>query len=128
MQLRKQFPNSGLIEVWRRSERWKQFRLTILKRDLWACKMCGRALVTGRKPKASAVVDHLIPAHLRPDLFFEAENNRSVCKGCHDGPCQSIEAKHGRDEEAIKAAKMSWHPGGYDAQGFPLDPSHPWNS
>ena len=105
---------------------WQRFLRTILKRDLWTCQMCNVLLTKGRSHPRAAVVDHLMPARLRPDLFLSAENTRAVCKSCHDGTCQRIENKHGDDVEAIKAAKLAWHPGGYDAAGYPLDPSHPW--
>lgn len=128
MQVRKQFRNSiDNRDPRYKLKAWKNYRLVILKRDGWSCQMCGVALVTGRTSRLAAVVDHIIPAWLRPDLFFCEENTRAVCKKCHDGPCQAIEARHGDDADALKAAKLAWHPGGYDADGFPLDPSHPWS-
>ena len=63
MRLRKQFRNTADSRDPRyKLKQWKLFRLVILKRDCWACQMCGVALVTGRTSRLSAVVDHLVPA------------------------------------------------------------------
>jgi RNase P subunit RPR2 len=109
-----------------RGKPWQRFRITILKRDLWTCQMCSVLLTSGRSYRRAAVVDHLMPARLRPDLFLSDDNTRAVCKSCHDGPCKSIEVRLGEDADAIRAAKLAWHAGGYDTAGYPLDPSHPW--
>ena len=88
-----------------KSKAWQSIRLTIIARDQWQCGMCRCLLTEGKKDPRAAVVDHIIPAAMRPDLFYAPDNLWAVCKACHDGPCASIEARH-RGYEAIRAAKM----------------------
>ena len=64
---------------WRRGavpnqKRWRAFRLTILDRDGWRCRTCGKA---GRLE-----VDHITPLE-RSGAPFEASNCQSLCVGCH---------------------------------------------
>jgi 5-methylcytosine-specific restriction endonuclease McrA len=98
--------------------RWARFKAAIIRRDMGICQMCGAALVIGRKHHRSAVVDHIRPAVLRPDLFYDPENTRAVCKRCHDTDCQRIERRHAGDAEAIAQAKSRHHDIGVD--GWPL--------
>ena len=92
--------------------RWQRFREGILARDCWQCQMCGVLLRKGRAAGRSATVDHLMPVALRPDLFFDESNCRSVCRDCHETVCSAIEARHAGDAEAIRQAKLEWEPGG----------------
>jgi 5-methylcytosine-specific restriction endonuclease McrA len=85
------------------STAWRALRLHILARDLWSCRMCG-TLLRG-KSKQAPEVDHIRPAELRPDLFYDADNLWSLCKSCHTGKCQAIEARHGSDDDLIAEAK-----------------------
>ncbi|MBO9398744.1 HNH endonuclease [Shimia sp. R9_2] len=55
--------------------------------------MCGVVLREGRRHKAAAVVDHIRPYDLRPDLELEPDNLWSVCRDCHDRECRRIEDK-----------------------------------
>ena len=100
---------------------WQRTRLAILHRDLFTCQMCDTILTGGRHNPRAAVVDHLMPEALRPDLFLDDSNLRSVCKACHDGPCASIEARHEGDADAIRAAKLATHRIGVD--GWPIKPN-----
>jgi|TARA_B100001057_G_scaffold467724_1_gene526144 hypothetical protein len=55
---------------------------------------------------------HHLKAHRGDlELFFDLNNLQAVCKSCHDGAIQSVEAR------------------GYDtaigADGWPVDPKHP---
>jgi len=95
-----------------KTSRWQRFREEILARDCWQCQMCGTLLRKGRVAARSAMVDHLMPVALKPDLFFDAGNCRSVCRDCHETVCSIIEAKHAGDAEAIRQAKLEWEPGG----------------
>lgn len=106
--------------------RWQRLRLHILTRDLWTCQMCGVMLLEGRANSASAVVDHIKPAILCPDIAHDESNLRAVCKKCHDGPCASIEART-RNPEEIELLKRAHHKGAYDRTGRPMAPDHPWN-
>lgn len=47
----------------------------------------------GRKHRFSAVVDHIRPYDLRPDLVYDPDNLWSVCRDCHDRECRRIEDK-----------------------------------
>ncbi|MCH2131958.1 MAG: HNH endonuclease, partial [Pirellulaceae bacterium] len=84
---------------------WQRVRPQILERDSWTCRMCGIYLSSGKIKRYSAVVDHIRPHGLAPDLCLEPSNLWAVCKGCHDGPCQSIELKYAGDADAIAAAE-----------------------
>lgn len=106
----------------------RAFRRLILRRDNHTCQMCHLIVIDGRQHIASAVVDHIEPIELAPEKALDPANCRTVCKACHDGPCQTIEHKHQGDAEAIRKAKLAWHPGGYDHTGRPKDPAHPWNA
>jgi len=80
--------------------------------------MCGTLLEQGKRKRTSAVVDHTRPHHLYEAGHFDPGNLRSVCKGCHDGPCRSIEDRYGDDVEAIERAKLAYRPVGLD--GYPV--------
>ncbi|UWR77937.1 HNH endonuclease [Phaeobacter inhibens] len=72
------------------------------------CRMCSRPIppsLRGKTGKRAAVVDHLRPWRLRPDLAFELTNLGLVCAGCHFTHCASIEAAHAGDAELIAQAK-----------------------
>lgn len=95
--------------------------------------MCRILVFRGRDEPNTAVVDHTIPVELAPELEWDADNLRTVCKSCHDGPCQTIGKRHKGKPDAIKNAKLNYKPGGavvlgHDETGRPLDPTHPWNS
>ena len=98
---------------------WQRMRKVILHRDLYTCQMCGIILTSGKHSPRAAVVDHLMPARLRPDLRLDEGNLRSICKACHDGPCAQIEAKHQGDAGAIRAAKLAVPRIGLD--GWPIE-------
>ena len=69
------------------------------------------ATLRGRTGQRAAVVDHLRPWRLRPDLSFEEANLQLICRSCH-AVCHSIEAAHPGDAEIIAQAKeragQSW--------------------
>ena len=90
-----------------RTARWQAYRKRILLRDLWTCQMCDALLTEGRTSPRSAVVDHVQPAELRPDLFYDETNARAVCRDCH-AICDSIEKRHSGNAEAIAKAKREW--------------------
>lgn len=96
----------------------RAFRNRILIRDLFTCQMCNVIVRDGRKSARAAVVDHLRPVELRPDLAMDPDNCRTVCKRCHDTTCAHIEAKHAGNEEAIESAKKAYRAIGLD--GYPI--------
>lgn len=76
--------------------------------QLGRCKTCGQPInptLAGIRDPRSAVVDHVIPWRLRPDLAFRKSNLRLTCKGCHDTHDQAIERAHGSDADMIAEAK-----------------------
>ena len=103
------------------SKPWLSLRPEILERDLWCCRICGCLLTTGRAAKDAAVVDHVIPRLLAPELALEPDNLWAICKADHDSVCASIERKH-TTPEAIKKAKLAYRPIGID--GYPVKTPH----
>ena len=101
------------------TKRGKAFRRAILLRDIFTCQMCGTLLREGRKDSRAAVVDHVKPIDLCPDLTWDESNCRSVCRRCH-AVCDSIEKRLSPDSEAISAAKRRYRPVGRD--GYPVRP------
>lgn len=100
------------------SQTWRKYRLYILSRDNWTCQMCGTWLREGKRHNNAATADHIIPAELRPDLFYEDTNVQAVCKTCHDRTCQAIEKRHAGNADAIAKAKRAYRPVGLD--GYPI--------
>ena len=90
------------------SQRWRKVRRWWLKGHP-LCEMCQRQ---GRITIAT-VVDHIIPHHGDPTLFWDANNYQSLCAACHNSLKREQEL-HGYS-----------HAAGVD--GVPLDPNHPWN-
>lgn len=62
-------------KVIRRSTKYKQFRLSVLKRDGFKCLWCGE---TGYLE-----VDHIKPFAYFPELRFVLSNARTLCPNCH---------------------------------------------
>lgn len=91
-------------------KQWLDTREAVLLRDLYRCQMCGIILRSGRTDEASALVDHIKPAKLRPDLFHDMTNLQACCRQCHVTTCAEIEAKHWPDAELIDAAKRAIRP------------------
>ena len=83
----------------------REFRDFIRLRDNRTCQMCGVRLMPGRGRPDSAVVDHVRPISLRPDLEADVSNMRAICRACH-AVCLSIEAAMGADDDLIAEAKM----------------------
>jgi 5-methylcytosine-specific restriction endonuclease McrA len=95
------------------TRRGREFRNAILIRDMWTCTMCGSLLTQGRTDPRSAVVDHIRPIDLRPDLTWDEGNCRAICRDCH-AVCDGIEKRHRPDAEAIAKAKQAWRRGTVD--------------
>ncbi|MEX5600713.1 HNH endonuclease [Pseudophaeobacter sp. C1-32P7] len=62
------------------------------------------ATLRGRAGDRAAVVDHLRPWRLRPDLAFDLSNLQLICRSCH-ATCDSIEKNNWPDAELIAEAK-----------------------
>ena len=61
-------------------KRWETKRQTILRRDEYLCRECGRY---GKRVDAKHV-HHIIPLDERPDLKLESDNLISLCRECHN--------------------------------------------
>jgi 5-methylcytosine-specific restriction endonuclease McrA len=57
--------------------RWKLVREQAKQRDGYQCTHCGRTGVP-------LDVDHILGWRQRPDLAFELDNLRSLCRRCHN--------------------------------------------
>lgn len=94
--------------------RWRPLREAALKRDGYQCRRCKVFLQEGRREPESAVVHHVEPVELRPDLAFELDNLESVCKLCHDGD--------------LAREELQGYSDAIDASGMATDPRHPANT
>lgn len=94
--------------AWYRTARWQRIAKAQLHRDP-LCAMCqARGRVT-----AATVADHVTPHRGNRDLFWHGEL-QSLCGPCHSGDKQ-------REEHAGYRSDV-------DANGYPVDPRHPWLS
>ena len=62
------------------SERWKQKRKKILRRDNYQCQECKRY---GRNTQA-VIVHHIKHVDEYPELAYVNSNLQSLCEGCHN--------------------------------------------
>ena len=63
------------------SDRWKQLRYRILRRDGAKCVVCGR----GAKQGVILQVDHIKPRSLYPALEWAEDNLQVMCRDCNQG-------------------------------------------
>ena len=85
---------------------WGGLRLTILRRD----PMCMICMQRG-KVTASEEVDHIVPLH--KGGTNDPENLQGVCSDCHKVKTARDLGQHVRPT--------------FNSDGWPADPSHPWN-
>lgn len=78
--------------AWYNSPRWTALRDRIRVRDMFTCGMCRRAC----SGKGQSAVDHRIPHHGDPRMFWDDDNLWLLCKPCHDGAKQREEKGAGR--------------------------------
>lgn len=76
---------------WYKTAAWQRLRWSVLERDLFTCKRCGRIEAN----TALLVADHVIPHRGDEGLFWDAGNLQCLCKACHDSAKQA-EEKAGR--------------------------------
>lgn len=60
------------------SSAWQRVRWHVLKRDGFACVVCGRSV----QGKGQARVDHIQPRKQHPDLALTLSNLRTLCPPC----------------------------------------------
>lgn len=110
---------SGLIPqrygvAWRKLRRrqWSLLRQEHLRKEP-LCRRCNElGRVNGGSRKAPLVVDHIVPHRGDRALFFDPSNLQTLCKAHHDS------VKQREEKRGVRV--------GADADGVPLDPSHPW--
>lgn len=93
---------------WYGLKAWLQAR----KAQLTEQPLCKRCKATGRTTPA-AVVNHRQPHKGNWQQFIDPANHESTCAPHHDTLIQREESRG--------------HRIGSDAEGRPVDPSHPWN-
>ena len=67
---------SSLFNKLRGSEKYKEWRNAVLKRDNWTCKWC-------EQRGGNLEVDHFKPFALFSEKRFEVANGRTLCSFCH---------------------------------------------
>lgn len=92
---------------WYSLKAWALLREAQLVRDP-TCRYCRRA---GRS-RIATVADHVVPHRGDPHRFWHGDL-MSLCEPCHNGEKQAEEAK------GFSLA--------FDAEGWPMDPAHPFN-
>lgn len=92
-----------------KSEPWQSLRRWRLSTEP-LCRFC---LIAGQTTEAT-VADHIKPHRGDMVLFLDPNNLQSLCKTCHDRHKQRAE-RAGHDVRV-------------DAEGFPIDPEHPFNA
>ena len=90
--------------------RWRKYRLSYLRKH----PLCTRCKAAGLIVP-STVVDHIVKAKEKPELFWEPSNHAALCATCHSGDKQRQE----------KSGTQAYR--GVSTDGTPLDPSHHWN-
>lgn len=65
----------------RRSMEYRNWRKAIFERDNYTCQICN--LRGGVGVKAIIHADHIKPFALFPELRFNIDNGRTLCKDCH---------------------------------------------
>lgn len=81
--------------AWYGTARWKRLAVKIKKRDGWTCQQTGELLIGKYPAPNSAAVDHKIPHHGNPDLFWDESNLQTVSKKYHDKDKQ-LQEKRGQ--------------------------------
>lgn len=61
------------------TNKYKEWRYAVIKRDRWVCQICGDKRSSGKK----FCVDHIKPFSMYPKLRYEVSNGRVLCNECH---------------------------------------------
>src|SRR4030095_9821868 len=94
------------------SNAWKDLRLLALRRDHWACTLCGTSVAA----RGQSRVDHIQSRTARPDLELELSHLRTLCPTCDN-------RRHASDKAGAADAQVR----GANADGWPTSRAHPWN-
>ena len=68
------------VRVWH-SEEYKQWRTMVFERDNYTCQECGIKSGNGKRVVLNA--DHIKPWSLYPELRYNINNGRTLCRECH---------------------------------------------
>lgn len=98
-----QYSDLYKLKAWKDLRRWR----------LLTSPLCVFCQAAGHATEAT-VADHIKPHKGDMGLFLAPSNLQSLCKPCHDRHKQRAE-RAGHDIRV-------------DAEGFPIDPSHPFNA
>lgn len=82
------------VREWYDTLEWRKFRQKIIERDKHKCTQCDA-------PK-NLQVHHIKRATLRPDLFFDESNCKTLCKEHHNRLHQEAQATYVYDEEGFE--------------------------
>lgn len=86
------FQQREVIEPWRRwykTARWQRLRESVLIRDMFTCRKCGRI----ESDTSQLVGDHKLPHRGDAYLFWDPDNVECLCKSCHDRIKQAEERR-----------------------------------
>lgn len=72
---------SSANEKARKSIAYREWRTAVFERDDYTCQECGVRSGNGRAVVLNA--DHITPFSLFPELRFDLDNGRTLCKPCH---------------------------------------------
>lgn len=84
--------------------------------------MCEPCTTAGRI-EAANTVDHRVPISAGGPAFPGLDGLNSMCAGCH-----SAKTARGSEAGAVRTKRAIQPRKGCDANGNPLDPSHPWGA
>lgn len=73
--------------AWYKTARWQKLRWSVLVRDLFTCRECGRIEADTSK----LVADHKRAHRGDERKFWDPENLQCLCKPCHDKVKQAQE-------------------------------------
>jgi len=75
--------------AWYNTQRWRNLRLAIFKRDRFTCQWPGCGRIDGNTSRL--IADHRKAHRGDAALFWDEGNLQTLCKPCHDGPKQRAE-------------------------------------
>lgn len=106
-----------MADAFYNSAAWKRVRADRLFANPLCSPCSERGLV-----KVATVVDHTVDRRTAPDRALDLTNLVSMCV-----PCHSIKTARGPEAGAVKTMRSVQPRKGCDANGNPIDPTHPWN-
>jgi len=87
---RSRFRDTGVAwRKWYKTARWQKLRMSVLVRDLFTCRRCGRIEAN----TSQLVADHKTPHKGDEAMFWDAGNLQCLCKPCHDRDKQREERR-----------------------------------